>query len=146
MLGSVSIGRIIYTVIVSVIFFVIAYMHWRKRIKEIKRIKPSINDKIVEAKVIKHIPVIRTSDIKPVVEYKDGIIRKQYEFYSLKRPKAYPIGKKCKLKISSKSGKAYIRRDIIKGLMYAYLSMGFPLMGLVLVVIYMIKYIVSMRL
>ena len=136
-----GIGKVVYGMLVSIFFGLIAYFHERKKIKQIIDIKPSRNDIYIEARVVGHISSIISSDIRPVLIYSNGG-RKKYVFFSLKRRREYPIGKICQLKLSQKSGYAYDLKDILKGLVYSFFIMGWWIMGLVFSLVYVVKHFI----
>ena len=91
-------------------------------LKEIKRIKPDSGDGNVKAVVVNIDPFL-TGDVAPIVSYTSGSREeKKYKYYYWYNRKKYPIGKEVSLKLSSASGLAYDRKDLIKGFLFALFS------------------------
>lgn len=121
--------RVNLFILVTLFFATLDTYFFCKKIIETKKIKISSNDKDIKAKVIGgHLFI--TGDIRPILLYRINEEEKEYTcrfYYSVKK---YPIGKEVDLKISTISGLAYIKNDLIKDFVFHSFRMIYLYFGL----------------
>ena len=85
-------------------------------IKEIKKIKMTAHDGDIKAIVVDAY-VFTTGDIRPILLYTVNGEDKKYTYHFYHNLKEFPMGKEVRLKLSSISGLAYDKKDLIQGLL-----------------------------
>lgn len=79
-------------------------------------LKTKSDDMDIKANVVSIVPYM-TGDVQPILQYEiDGIV-KEYIYHCRCSPDQYSIGDEVNLKFSKKTGLAYDKEDLIKGIL-----------------------------
>lgn len=100
-------------------------------LKEIKKIRIGSDDGDIKAAVVEW-RLFYTGDIRPILLYTIDGKEKKYEYHFYHDKEEYPIGKEVNLKLSSVSGLAYDKKDLIKGLLLRLFGTLFFVAGLII--------------
>lgn len=98
--------------------------------KEIKKIRIGSKDGNIKATVVEW-RLFYTGDIRPILLYTVDGKEKKYEYHFYHNKEEYPIGKEVNLKLSSFSGLAYDKKDLIQGLLLRLFATLFIAAGLI---------------
>lgn len=105
-----------------------------QRLQKVKEINWSSDDDFIKATVVDW-HYIYAGDVQPVVSYWVDGEEKKYEYIYFYNRKDFPIGKEIYLKFSKRSGLAYDKKDLIKGLLWMIFGILFFGMGVILGII-----------
>lgn len=106
-----------------------------KIVNEILKIKIRHDDGMITAKVV-DAHIFTTGDVRPILLYTVNGENKKYTYHFYHRLKEFPIGKEVELRLSSASGLAYDKKDLIQGLLSLIFATLFFMMALLFFVYY----------
>lgn len=116
--------KLVFFILAGLMFTIFGIIGLFKLIKEVMKIKIGSFDGYIKATVI-YWKIFTTGDIYPVLSYMVNGEEKIYEFHFVHSSKEYPIGKEVELRLSSASGLAYDKKDLIQGFLVCIFALLF---------------------